>query len=41
MTARGWGRIVNISGLNARRSTSLVGSVRNVSVAAMTAAMAQ
>ena len=41
MTANGWGRIVNISGLNARRSTSLVGSVRNVSVAAMTAAMAQ
>ena len=41
MTAQGWGRIVNISGLNARRSTSLVGSVRNVSVAAMTAAMAQ
>ncbi|OLL75397.1 3-oxoacyl-[acyl-carrier protein] reductase [Pseudonocardia sp. Ae168_Ps1] len=32
MTAQGWGRIVNVSGLNARRSTSLVGSVRNVTV---------
>ncbi|MET0189151.1 MAG: SDR family oxidoreductase [Pseudonocardia sediminis] len=41
MTAQGWGRIVNISGLNARKSTSLVGSVRNVAVASMTAALAQ
>ncbi|MDN5920110.1 MAG: SDR family oxidoreductase [Pseudonocardia sp.] len=41
MTEQGWGRIVNISGLNARRSTSLVGSVRNVAVASMTAALAQ
>ncbi|MBP2371224.1 SDR family NAD(P)-dependent oxidoreductase [Pseudonocardia parietis] len=40
MTAQGWGRIVNVSGLNARRSTSLVGSVRNVAVASMTAALA-
>jgi NAD(P)-dependent dehydrogenase (short-subunit alcohol dehydrogenase family) len=40
MTAQGWGRIVNISGLNARRSTSLVGSVRNVAVASMTSALA-
>jgi NAD(P)-dependent dehydrogenase (short-subunit alcohol dehydrogenase family) len=40
MTARGWGRIINVSGLNARSSTSLVGSVRNVAVAAMTAALA-
>ena len=39
MQAQGWGRIVNISGLNARRSTSLVGSVRNVAVASMTAAL--
>ena len=41
MTGQGWGRIVNVSGLNARRSTSLVGSVRNVAVASMTAALAQ
>ena len=41
MTAQGWGRIVNVSGLNARKSTSLVGSVRNVAVASMTAALAQ
>jgi NAD(P)-dependent dehydrogenase (short-subunit alcohol dehydrogenase family) len=36
MVERGWGRIVNISGLNARSASSLVGSVRNVAVAAMT-----
>lgn len=36
MVAQGWGRIVNISGLNARQASSLVGSVRNVAVAAMT-----
>jgi NAD(P)-dependent dehydrogenase (short-subunit alcohol dehydrogenase family) len=36
MAAAGWGRIVNVSGLNARVSGSLVGSVRNVAVAAMT-----
>ena len=36
MAAQGWGRIVNVSGLNARQSGSLVGSVRNVAVAAMT-----
>ncbi len=36
MAAQGWGRIVNISGLNARQASSLVGSVRNVAVAAMT-----
>jgi NAD(P)-dependent dehydrogenase (short-subunit alcohol dehydrogenase family) len=36
MKAQGWGRIINISGLNARRAGSLVGSVRNVAVAAMT-----
>jgi NAD(P)-dependent dehydrogenase (short-subunit alcohol dehydrogenase family) len=36
MAERGWGRIINVSGLNARRSGSLVGSVRNVAVAAMT-----
>jgi NAD(P)-dependent dehydrogenase (short-subunit alcohol dehydrogenase family) len=35
MTERGWGRIINISGLAVRRTGSLFGSVRNVSVAAM------
>jgi NAD(P)-dependent dehydrogenase (short-subunit alcohol dehydrogenase family) len=36
MAATGRGRIVNVSGLNARISGSLVGSVRNVAVAART-----
>ena len=36
MARRGWGRIVNVSGLNARSTGSVVGSVRNVAVAAMT-----
>jgi NAD(P)-dependent dehydrogenase (short-subunit alcohol dehydrogenase family) len=36
MAARGWGRIINISGLAARQTGSVVGSVRNVAVAAMT-----
>jgi NAD(P)-dependent dehydrogenase (short-subunit alcohol dehydrogenase family) len=36
MIAQGWGRIVNISGLNARRAGSIAGSVRNVAVAALT-----
>jgi NAD(P)-dependent dehydrogenase (short-subunit alcohol dehydrogenase family) len=36
MTAAGWGRIVNIAGLSARRTGALVGTVRNVSVAAIT-----
>jgi NAD(P)-dependent dehydrogenase (short-subunit alcohol dehydrogenase family) len=36
MVERGWGRIINISGLNARSASSLVGSMRNVAVAAMT-----
>jgi NAD(P)-dependent dehydrogenase (short-subunit alcohol dehydrogenase family) len=36
MAQRGWGRIVNVSGLAARRSGSVVGSVRNVALAAMT-----
>lgn len=35
MTERGWGRIINISGLAARRTGSVFGSVRNASVAAM------
>ena len=40
MTAQGWGRIVNISGLNARRTGSISGTIRNVSVAALTANLA-
>jgi len=40
MVERGWGRIINISGLNARWAGSLVGSVRNVAVSAMTKNMA-
>jgi NAD(P)-dependent dehydrogenase (short-subunit alcohol dehydrogenase family) len=35
MTAQGWGRIINISGLAARSSGSTIGSMRNVAVAAM------
>jgi len=36
MIARGWGRIVNISGLAARQTGSAIGSIRNVGVAALT-----
>jgi NAD(P)-dependent dehydrogenase (short-subunit alcohol dehydrogenase family) len=36
MVAQGWGRIINISGLAARQTGTVVGSVRNVAVAAMT-----
>jgi NAD(P)-dependent dehydrogenase (short-subunit alcohol dehydrogenase family) len=36
MEIGGWGRIVNVSGLAARQTGSIIGSVRNVSVAAMT-----
>ncbi|MET9262294.1 SDR family oxidoreductase [Amycolatopsis sp. NPDC004079] len=36
MRERGWGRIVNVSGLNARIAASTFGSIRNVAVAAMT-----
>jgi NAD(P)-dependent dehydrogenase (short-subunit alcohol dehydrogenase family) len=35
MRTRGWGRIVNISGLAARQSGNTVGSMRNVAVAAL------
>jgi NAD(P)-dependent dehydrogenase (short-subunit alcohol dehydrogenase family) len=35
MIAGGWGRIINISGLAARQTGSVIGSVRNVAVAAM------
>lgn len=36
LKAQGWGRIINISGLNARTAGSIPGSIRNVAVAAMT-----
>jgi NAD(P)-dependent dehydrogenase (short-subunit alcohol dehydrogenase family) len=36
MAANHWGRIINISGLAARQSGSIVGTIRNVSVAALT-----
>ena len=36
MRAGGWGRIVNISGLAARQAGNAVGSIRNVSVVALT-----
>jgi NAD(P)-dependent dehydrogenase (short-subunit alcohol dehydrogenase family) len=36
MRAGGWGRIINISGLAARGTRSITGTVRNVAVAAMT-----
>jgi NAD(P)-dependent dehydrogenase (short-subunit alcohol dehydrogenase family) len=35
MKSNGWGRIINISGLAARTTGSIAGSVRNVAVAAM------
>jgi len=35
MVERGWGRIINVGGLAARRTGSVVGSVRNVAVAAL------
>ncbi len=36
MQAQGWGRIINISGMAARNAGSTIGSMRNVSVVAMT-----
>jgi NAD(P)-dependent dehydrogenase (short-subunit alcohol dehydrogenase family) len=36
MIAAGWGRIINVSGLAARQTGSIIGSVRNVAVAALT-----
>ncbi|MCD2195573.1 SDR family oxidoreductase [Actinomycetospora endophytica] len=40
MIAQGAGHIVNISGLNARRTGSIAGTIRNVAVAALTANLA-
>ena len=36
LVAQGWGRIVNVSGLGARRSGSVAQTVRNISVSAIT-----
>ena len=36
MIRRGWGRIINISGMNARNTGSIIGSSRNVVLVAMT-----
>lgn len=36
MKAARWGRIISVSGLAARQSGSIIGSIRNVSVAALT-----
>jgi NAD(P)-dependent dehydrogenase (short-subunit alcohol dehydrogenase family) len=36
MIAQGSGRIINISGLAARSTGSIIGSIRNISVAALT-----
>lgn len=35
MIAQGWGRIINVSGLAARQTGSIVGTIRNVSVSAL------
>ena len=40
LTAQGHGRIVNVSGYNARRTGSIPGTIRNVAVAALTANLA-
>ena len=36
LVSQGWGRIINVSGLGARSTGSIIGSVRNVGVAALT-----
>lgn len=36
MAAQGWGRIINVSGLGARSTGVIIGSMRNVAVAALT-----
>jgi NAD(P)-dependent dehydrogenase (short-subunit alcohol dehydrogenase family) len=41
MAARGGGRIINISGLAARSTGNIIGSIRNVSVAALTKNLAE
>jgi len=41
MRQQGWGRIISISGMAARRSGSIIGSMRNVAVVAMTKNLAE
>ena len=41
MAERGWGRIINISGMAARNAGNTIGSMRNVSVVAMTKNLAE
>ncbi|MBV8085563.1 MAG: SDR family oxidoreductase [Chloroflexi bacterium] len=41
MIERGWGRIISISGMAARRATSIVGSGRNAAVVAMSKSLAE
>ena len=41
MAEAGWGRIINISGLAARQTGSIIGSVRNVAVSALTKNLAE
>lgn len=41
MKERGWGRIINISGLGSRNAGSMIGSMRNVAVVAMTKNLAE
>ncbi|MBM3958032.1 MAG: SDR family oxidoreductase, partial [Gemmatimonadetes bacterium] len=36
MREQGWGRIINVSGMAARQASSIVGSIRNAAVVAMT-----
>jgi len=40
MREQGWGRIINVSGMAARQASSVIGSVRNVAVVAMTGNLA-
>ena len=41
MIERHWGRIINISGLAARSTGNMIGSIRNVSVVALTKNLAE
>ncbi len=41
MAQQGWGRIINISGMAARNAGNTIGSIRNVSVVAMTKNLAE
>ena len=36
MRRRGWGRVINVAGLAARRAGSIIGSIRNAAVVALT-----